>query len=181
MDQKPIIQYVGQFYVYGSEAQAPKKKKEEKKQILPSLPKPKKDHCIYIDPVAVCGIVLAAVVLVLLVMGAFQLKNAMEDYDRQSQTLSAVRRENAVLEHQYRTGLDLESVQTQAEKLGMVASSEVETRRIHVNVPEHPQEETLLQRIWWHVRGLLYGVDESKTEVFEKDDLLHNGTPEDIQ
>ena len=181
MDQKPEIQYVGQFYVYGSEAQAPKKKKEEKKQILPNLPKPQKDHFIYIDPVAVCGIVLAAAVLVLLVVGAFQLKGAMEDYDRQSQNLTAIRRENAALEHQYRTGIDLESIQTQAEKLGMVASSEAESRSIHVNVPEHPQEETLLQRIWWHIRGLLYGVDESKTEVFEKDDLLHNTQPEDIQ
>lgn len=181
MDQKPVIQYVGQFYVYGSEAAAPKKKKEEKKHVLPSAPKLKNDHYIYIDPVAVCGILLAAVVLVMLAVGAFQLKNAMEDYDQQSQTLTAVRRQNAVLEHQYRTGLDLESVQTQAEKLGMVASSEVESRRIHVNVPEHPQEETLLQRLWWHIRGLLYGVDESKTEVFEKDDLLHNGTAEDIQ
>ena len=181
MDQKPVIQYVGQFYVYGSEATAPKKKKEEKKHVLPSAPKLKNDHYIYIDPVAVCGIVLAAVVLVMLAVGAFQLKNAMEDYDQQSQTLTAVRRQNAVLEHQYRTGLDLESIQTQAEKLGMVASSEVESRRIHVNVPEHPQEETLLQRLWWHIRGLLYGVDEDKTEVFEKDDLLHNGTAENIQ
>ena len=30
MDQKPEIQYVGQFYVYGSEVQAEKKKQQKK-------------------------------------------------------------------------------------------------------------------------------------------------------
>ena len=43
MDQKPEIQYVGQFYVYGSEVQAEKKKQQKKNQ-LPKIPKPTREH-----------------------------------------------------------------------------------------------------------------------------------------
>ncbi len=178
MEQKPVIQYVGQFYVYGSEVKAPKKKKEEKKYVLPSPPKPAKEHFVYIDPVAVCGIVLAVVLLVSLVLGAIQLKSAMDDYNAETAVLSSIQRQNAVLEHRYRTSLDLEAVQTQAEKLGLVAQAEAEHRSVYVNAPEPSEEETLVQRLWWHIRGLLYGVDESKADVFEKDDLtqIANGT-----
>ena len=52
MDQKPVIQYVGQFYVYGSEVKAPKKKQTPKKAVLPKL-KPGKERRVYVDPVAV--------------------------------------------------------------------------------------------------------------------------------
>ena len=178
MEQKPVIQYVGQFYVYGSEVKAPKKKKEEKKHVLPSPPKPAKEHCVYIDPVAVCGIALAVLLMVSLVLGAIQLKEAMDDYNAESEVLTSIQRQNAVLEHKYRTSLNLESVQTQAEKLGLVAEAEAEHRSVYVNAPEPAKEETLVQRLWWHIRGLLYGVDESKAEVFEKDALtgIANGT-----
>ena len=78
MDQKPEIQYVGQFYVYGSEVQAEKKKQQKKNQ-LPKIPKPTREHYIYIDPAAVCGIAVAAVMLVVLIVGAFQLRGAMNE------------------------------------------------------------------------------------------------------
>ena len=53
MDQKPVIQYVGQFYVYGSEVKAPKKKQQSAKVFLPKKPKTGKERRIYVDPVAI--------------------------------------------------------------------------------------------------------------------------------
>ena len=38
MDQKPEIQYVGQFYVYGSEVQAEKKKQQKKRNYRKDKP-----------------------------------------------------------------------------------------------------------------------------------------------
>ena len=123
MDQKPVIQYVGQFYVYGSEVQA--RKKKEHKPVLPKAPRTGVQHCVYVDPVAVCGIAVAVLMLVVLAVGAFQLRAAMQQYNAQSEQLSAIKRENARLEHLYRTSLDLEAVQAQAEKLGMVPAEEL--------------------------------------------------------
>ena len=77
MDQKPVIQYVGQFYVYGSEVKAPKKKQQSAKVFLPKKPKTGKERRIYVDPVAMGGIVLAVAVLVALVVGAVQLTASM--------------------------------------------------------------------------------------------------------
>ena len=52
MTEKPKIQYIGQFYVPGSEAQvlAPKKKKKKAKTKLP-IAKQEQVKAIYIDPV----------------------------------------------------------------------------------------------------------------------------------
>ena len=164
MDQKPVIQYVGQFYVYGSEVQA--RKKKEHKPVLPKAPRTGVQHCVYVDPVAVCGIAVAVLMLVVLAVGAFQLRAAMQQYNAPSEQLSAITRENARLEHLYRTSLDLEAVQAQAEKLGMVPAAELEHREIFVTVGQAPEEPTAWENFLWFVKGLLNGVDESRAEVF---------------
>ena len=164
MDQKPVIQYVGQFYVYGSEVQA--RKKKEHKPVLPKAPRTGVQHCVYVDPVAVCGIAVAVLMLVVLAVGAFQLRAAMQQYNAQSEQLSAIKRENARLEHLYRTSLNLEAVQAQAEKLGMVPAEELEHRELVVTVGQTPEEPTAWENFLWFVKGLLNGVDESRAEVF---------------
>ena len=164
MDQKPVIQYVGQFYVYGSEVQA--RKKKEKKSLLPRAPRAEVQRCVYVDTVAVCGIAVALLLLVVLAVGAFQLRAAMQQYNAQSEQLSAIKRENARLEHLYRTSLDLEAVQAQAEKLGMVPAEELEHRELVVTVGQTPEEPTAWENFLWFVKGLLNGVDESRAEVF---------------
>ena len=71
MARKPEIQYVGQFYVYGSEAvkAAPRFRPQF------SLPKPRleleKIEKIYVDPVALIGLVVAAVMLIAQHFGFF--------------------------------------------------------------------------------------------------------------
>ena len=69
MTEKPKIQYIGQFYVPGSEAQvlAPKKKKKKAKTKLP-IAKQEQVKAIYIDPVALIGITVAVVMLAVMVV-----------------------------------------------------------------------------------------------------------------
>ena len=75
MNQKPKIQYVGQFYVHGSEARK-LQLQEEKRQAKTKLPlaRIKAIEKIYVDPVALVGIAVAVMMLVTMVLGAIQLK-----------------------------------------------------------------------------------------------------------
>ena len=154
MDQKPVIQYVGQFYVYGSEAKVSKKKAEEKRTLLPKL-RSAREHRVYVDPVAMGGIVLAVVLLAALIVGAFQLGACMKAYNAASDTLTEVKRENAKLEHAYRTGLNLESIRTRAEELGLVDESQLEKVQITVTVPEAKKEPSAWENFLWFLSGLL--------------------------
>ena len=81
MNQKPKIQYVGQFYVHGSEARQVQLQ-EEKRQAKTRLPlaKIKAIEKIYVDPVALAGIAVAVLMLVTMVLGAVQLKKEIQDY-----------------------------------------------------------------------------------------------------
>ena len=68
MAQRPDIQYVTQFYTYGSEAKVLELKPARKQQKMP-LPKakPMQKIRVVVDPVAWCGIALALVLVVLMV------------------------------------------------------------------------------------------------------------------
>ena len=87
-------------------------------------------------------------------------------YQAQVEPPSAITRENARLAQLYRTSLDLEAVQAQAEKLGMVPAEELEHRELVVTVGQTPEEPTAWENFLWFVKGLLNGVDESRAEVF---------------
>lgn len=155
MEQKPVIQYVGQFYVYGSEVKAPKKRAQNTKAFLPKKPKTGKERRIYIDPVAVGGIILAVAVLVALAVGAVQLTASMNRYNQEVETLTELKRENAKLEHAYRTSLDLDAVRERAEKLGMIPIDEAETITVPISVPEHEKTPTAWENFLWFLSGLL--------------------------
>ena len=153
MDQKPVIQYVGQFYVYGSEVKV-KKKSEPRRPMLPSV-KAARERKVYIDPMAVGGIALAVCILVALVVGGIRLSACMTGYNAAEATLSELKRENARLEHAYRTSLNLESVKTRAEELGMIPQSEAARASIRVTVPEHKGEISAWENFVWFLSGLL--------------------------
>ena len=160
MDQKPVIQYVGQFYVYGSEVKAPKKKQQSAKVFLPKKPKTGKERRIYVDPVAMGGIVLAVAVLVALVVGAVQLTASMNQYNQEMETLTELKRENAKLEHAYRTALDLDTVQEKAEAMGMIPAEEAEKMTVRVSVQEEP---TAWENFLWFLSGLLGPAEEPES------------------
>ena len=137
MTEKPKIQYIGQFYVPGSEAQvlAPKKKKKKAKTKLP-IAKQEQVKAIYIDPVALIGITVAVVMLAVMVVGALQLRG------------------DAELERTYRDGYDLEDIRDKALALGMVPVEEVPSRTITVTISQPKPERTLWDDIVWFFGGL---------------------------
>ena len=62
MERKPDIQYVGQFYIHGSEARE-LARKEQEKQARTRLPLERLQNIqkVYLDPVALMGIVVSVV------------------------------------------------------------------------------------------------------------------------
>ena len=155
MNQKPKIQYVGQFYVHGSEARQ-LQLQEEKRQARNSLPLAKIQTIekIYVDPVALAGIVVAVVMLVTMVLGAVQLKRDWEQYERTAAYVSDLKKENARLNHAYHLSYDLEDIKAKALAMGLVPKSELETVAITVTVPEREPVLTRRDEIRLFLEGL---------------------------
>ena len=155
MNQKPKIQYVGQFYVHGSEARK-LQLQEEKRQAKTKLPlaRIKAIEKIYVDPVALVGIAVAVMMLVTMVLGAIQLKRDWDQYEQVAAYVSELKKENARMNHLYRSSYDLEDIKTKAVSMGMVPKSELQTMAVTITIPEPEVEPTRMEEIKFFLEGL---------------------------
>ena len=155
MNQKPKIQYVGQFYVHGSEARA-FQLQEQKRQAKTKLPlaRIQKIEKIYVDPVALAGILVSVVMLVTMVLGAVQIKRDWDQYEQVSAYVSELKKENARKNHAYRLSYDLEDIKSKALAMGLVPKSELQTMAVTVTVPEKEPELTRTEEIRLFLEGL---------------------------
>ena len=155
MSQKPKIQYVGQFYIHGSEARQ-LELQEKKKQAKSKLPleRLRKVEVVYLDPVAIFGIVTALVMLAVMILGVLQIRDDWQDYRTMSNYVSRLNSENAELQADYRSKYDLEDIRVKAQALGMVPRSELETQTVYVTVPQPEPEMTWLEELQWFLTGL---------------------------
>ena len=155
MNQKPKIQYVGQFYVHGSEAKA-LQLQEEKRQAKTKLPlaRIQKIEKIYVDPVALAGIAVAVVMLVTMVLGAIQIKRDWDQYEQVSSYVSELKKENARKNHAYRLSYDLADIESKALAMGLVPRTELETMTVSVTVPEKLPQMTRMEEIKFFLEGL---------------------------
>ena len=155
MNQKPKIQYVGQFYVHGSEARA-LQLQEQKRQAKTKLPiaRIQKIEKVYVDPVALAGIAVAVVMLVTMVLGAVQIKRDWDQYEQVSAYVSELKRENARMSHVYHASYDLEDIKTKALAMGLVPKSELQTMTVTVTLPEPEVEPTRMEEIKFFLEGL---------------------------
>jgi hypothetical protein len=155
VNQKPKIQYVGQFYVHGSEARA-LQLQEQKRQAKTKLPiaRIQKIEKVYVDPVALAGIAVAVVMLVTMVLGAIQLKRDWDQYEQVSSYVSELKKENARRNHAYRMSYDLADIETKARAMGLVPRTELETMTVSVTVPEKLPQMTRMEEIRFFLEGL---------------------------
>ena len=156
MSQKPKIQYVGQSYIHGSEARQ-LELQEKKKQAKSKLPleRLRKIEVIYLDPVAIFGIVTALVMLTVMILGVLQIRKDWAEYRVMSDYVSRLNSENAELQADYRSQYDLEDIRIKATALGMVPKAELEVRTVYVTIPQPEPEMTWLEEIQWFLSGLL--------------------------
>ena len=156
MSQKPKIQYVGQFYIHGSEARQ-LELQEKKKQAKSKLPleRLRKIEVVYLDPVAIFGIVTALVMLTVMILGVLQIRDDWKEYRVMSNYVSRLNSENAEMRADYRSQYDLEDIRIKAQALGMVPKSDLEVRTVYVTIPQPEPEMTWLDELQWFLSGLL--------------------------
>lgn len=155
MERKPDIQYVGQFYVYGSEARQLEEQSEQKKRKirLPML-RAEKLYRIQVDPVAICAIVTAAVMLAVMVLGTIRMQQAWQQFGVVQEYRDQLKQTNIQLTNQYRESVDLDSIRQVALAMGMVETDQVETRYITVKLPVREKEPTWWDDLCWFWQGL---------------------------
>ena len=147
MVQKPKIQYIGQFYVYGSEARA--LEQEQKKQAKTKLPLAKLETIekIYVDPVALAAIGVAVILLVVMLFGAAQLQKDWASYQQMADYVTELKTENARLDQTYRAGYDLEDIEMKALAMGLVPGSELKSMAVTITIPEKAPVMTWDQKV----------------------------------
>lgn len=155
MTQKPKIQYVGQFYIYGSEAKALAEKERRKAKTKLPLAKPVQTAEIRVEPLALGSILAAVVLLVCMGAAALGLHSAWQEYQVMSGYVDRLTQENVQLLTDYRNGYDLDEIASHAQALGLIPAEQVKHVIIHPTVPEPEKEPGLWEDMVWFFKGLL--------------------------
>lgn len=153
MARQPEVRYIN-AYVSGTMAyqlEAPERKKKQVK--LPKMRRQKKT-VIALDPVAIGGIVVAAAMLVLLLVGFVRLQDARAEVMQLQDYVSSLQQENETLQDTYASGYDLEEIEKIALAMGMVPSSEVTRISVSVTVPYEEPESTAWESFCAFLTGL---------------------------
>ena len=155
MVQKPDIQYVTQFYSYGSEAKVLelKPKQQKKKFVLPKALPRQKIH-LRIDPVAWAGIAVAIVMVVLMAVSVNSYLNACAEYEVMTDYVISLQNTNVEKQQEYGKLYDLDDVREKALALGMIPMEEAQRVTIFPVLPEPEPEEPWWENISWFLKGL---------------------------
>ena len=110
---------------------------------------------IAVDPVALCGIVLSAVMLISMVVGLFQYTSTLHQARQMNTYVQQLQQENLQLQQQYQDGYDIDEIMDIALEAGMVPVEELACVRIDM---EAPQEEDTRMSFWETVTTFLTGI-----------------------
>ena len=153
MANRPAIQYV-QFYTDGSAARKLAPERSAPKTTLPK-PRRQKRKVLFVDPVAILGIVVAFCMLITMAVGVAEFVSIREEAAQMEQYLEQLQQENAELSARYAEGYDLKNVEKTALALGMVPAEQAAHVQLPATVPEsEPQALTLWERIGTFLAGL---------------------------
>lgn len=146
------IQYI-QFYTDGSAARQPVMPAAPKKNPQ-RRPRRRKELTVDINPVAVVGTVLVAVMLVMMVVGLVQVNHQRQKLHRLEDYIARLEQSNEVLQQEYEAGYDLEDIERMALALGMIPQEQAQ--HVYLELPEDPQPQlTWWQEIFQSLRQLL--------------------------
>ena len=155
MVQKPDIQYVTQFYSYGSEAKVLELKpaKKKKKAVLP-VARPAQKIQIQVDPVAWGGILIALVMVVLMAVSVNSYLNVCNEYRAMTNQVITLQNINVEKQQEYEKLYDLNDIEQKALALGMIPAEEAEVVTIAPVIPEAEPEAPWWENISWFLKGL---------------------------
>lgn len=155
MSRKPDIQYVTQFYSYGSEAKVLELKPEKKKHkfILPKAA-PNQKIFIHVDPVAWAAIAAAAVLVLLMAFSVKSYLNTCTEYERMTDYVIGLQNSNVEKQQAYVKMYDLDDIQQKALALGMIPLEDAEVVTFSPVYPQPEPEVPWWDGIVWFLKGL---------------------------
>ena len=146
------VQYI-RLYTDGSAArklevpsvikQQPRRKRKAQKKII-----------LHVDPVAILGLAVAAVMLILMLTGVSELRAAQQKTAQMEQYVVSLEQNNAQLEESYHSGYDIDEVEKMALALGMVPQEEAEQVTMQVTPIQEEQTGSVWTNIWTFLTGL---------------------------
>lgn len=144
---RPDIQYI-RYYTEGSAARKLVQTIPEKAAPAPRSQK-KKQPVLYIDPVAIIGMVTAVILVVCMFIGLHSYNKAQQRRYEMEQYVNRLEVQSAQLDQRYAEGYDLDDIRLKAVLAGYVPVNQV----THITVaPQTPaQVETqpgLLESVW---------------------------------
>ena len=151
MAPKHDIIYVN-FYTDGSAARkvAPAFPQAQPRK-KPSAKRHKK-AVLYFDPVAICSLLVAVTLLIMIAVGLTSLQNAQAEAIQMENYLHQLQEENAAVNEKFRQEVDLDAVEQSAEALGMVPKTQVQSTPIQVDAV---QIEESGESFWGQVTAFL--------------------------
>ena len=155
MARKAEVRYIN-FYSAGSSAyKVDTVSYPQKKRTVPS-PKQRKSKkvLIHVDPVAVAGVFFAAVMLVMMAVGLFQLSSARKQAVQMQAYVLQLQEHNRVLDAQYHAGFDPEEIRMIATQMGMIPVEQAQQIHITVPVTQPVQEPTVWETVYTFLVGL---------------------------
>lgn len=153
MARQPEVRYIN-HYVSGSLAYQPEKAPRRKTKV--QLPKVKKQQklVIAIDPMAVCGIVVALVLMITLLSGMLRWNQARSEAAVLKAYVSSLQEENAKLQDTYTSGYDPEEIRNVALNMGMIPVEDATHIQMQVVIPQVVEEPTGWAAVWAFILGM---------------------------
>ena len=110
---------------------------------------------IAVDPVALCGILMSAVMIITMVAGLVQYGNSLRQTRQMNAYVQQLHQENLQLRQQYKEGYDLDEVMDIALDVGMVPAEDLD--RVFFSMQE-PQQEDTRMNFWDTLTTFLAGI-----------------------
>lgn len=154
MTQRMQAQYV-QFYTDGSAAMqinhvAPKKTET----VREAAPRVQKRVRVFVDPVAIFGMVVALCLCVTIFVGMIQLNAAKTEVQQMERYVVHLQHQHKELKAKYAESYDLEDIEKTALALGMVPADQVKHSQIVIMEPVVEEEPTVWESVGTFLTGL---------------------------
>ncbi len=152
MARRPDIEYI-RYYTDGSAARQLEQKPRRKKRPLPKVKK-QPQYILYIQPMAIVGIVLSAVMLIMMIVGSVELYHAQNQKRAMEEYVQIMTRGNAIDRAMYEESLDMQTIEKSALALGMIPQEQAKQMTISVPMPEVQEEPGFWDRAILFLEGL---------------------------
>ena len=155
MTRQPDIQYV-QFSFDGTAARKLETSRTEARQPqrVQNRRRQRKRKIIRIDPLALCAMVTAGVMLIVMAVGMLRLGSINQDAAKMEAYVSKLQTEQTQLQSEYRDSFDQEEIRQKALAIGLVPRQTGEQITISVQVPPVQEEQTVWDQIGTFLAGL---------------------------